>query len=159
MIFTKKHHETARRLYEDEGWSVAQITRKAGMPEDTKTIRRWLTELGVDIRSPSYSPRKKILRPVLKAKHHEEARRLYEDEGWSVAQISKKVGMPEDPKTIRRWLTKLGVDIRSPSDSRRYPRKKILKALKAKVPRREIVEKYGCSRKYLCLLARGTIKP
>lgn len=87
-------------------------------------------------------------------------RRLYVKEKWSVAEISRQEGLPSDPKTIRRWLQEMKVKIRSPRETRIYPREKILRELKKKnADRSEIQRKYGCSAKFLSLLARGNIKP
>jgi transposase-like protein len=86
----------------------------------------------------------------------EEARRLYVDEEWSLARISRKKGMPNDPKTIRRWLVEMDVDIRSNDPI--YPRAEIMKKLRKGTPRRQIQEEYGCSAKYLSQLATGALE-
>lgn len=85
-----------------------------------------------------------------------EARRLYEDEGWSLARICRKSGMPNDPKTIRRWLQEMEVEIRSNDPI--YPRAEIKKKLKSGVSRAELQETYGCSAKYLSQLATGALE-
>lgn len=87
----------------------------------------------------------------------EEARRLYEKDGWSLARISRKSGMPNDPKTIRRWLDEMEVEIRSNDPI--YPRAEIKKKLDKGVPRSELIELYGCSAKYLSQLATGALEP
>lgn len=92
-------------------------------------------------------------------KHHEEVVRLYVDKEWSIAEISRKRGLPSDPKTIRRWLKQKRIKLRGPQTARVFPRKKILRELERGTPRRQIQEKYGCSAKFLSLLARGFIEP
>lgn len=91
-------------------------------------------------------------------KDRDKVRTLYA-QGKSIAEISRIRGLPTDPKTIRRWLTDMGVTLRGPSDLRTHPREKILKELKAKVTRTKIQKKYGCSAKYLSLLASGKLVP
>lgn len=91
-------------------------------------------------------------------KVREEARRLYEEERWSLAQISRKKGMPNDPKTLRRWFQGMGVPLRGIETTRIHPRAKILKELRAGVDRAELKKRYGCSDKYLSQLAQGWLK-
>ncbi len=78
--------------------------------------------------------------------------------GTPLTEICRLKKMPNNTKVVRRWLVLEGVEIRS-AKVPIYPRAKILKQLKAKRPRSEIIAEYGCSTKFLSNLANGKISP
>lgn len=75
---------------------------------------------------------------------------LYTGKQLSIEKISRKTSV--SAPTIHKWLREAKVKIRK---GPRYPKAKIVNALRAKKKRSWICEKFGCSPKYVSMLAKG----
>lgn len=62
MRFSEKTKQRVKRLYLKKQCSIAEISRTDGCPTDPKTIRTWLLDMGVELRTTNRQyPRQKIL--------------------------------------------------------------------------------------------------
>jgi transposase-like protein len=148
--YDEKIRRKAIELYEQDV-SMASIAERPEMPT-AETISRWLRQEGYEVVKYSKSAG---TRYGLKARR--EALRLHR-QGHPIAALTRRKGLPNNPKVIRKWLEDAGetIDWVPPL---MYPRAEILKKLKAGVPRNDLAEQYGCSLKFLSQLATGKISP
>ncbi len=82
------------------------------------------------------------------------ARRLYTKHRWSKARIAREldVGM----SALRHWLA--GLD-HADHNARRYDRQAILSEIAAGSSRAEVMERHGCSNRWLSDLLSGKLEP
>ena len=93
---------TLRRLYTDEGLTVAAVADRLGVANGT--AHKWLFAAGVPMRPPATTPRTDV--------DDEDIRRLYTSEGQTAAEIAAHLGCPTT--TIYNRLQRLGVPRRPP---------------------------------------------
>lgn len=88
---------TLRRLYTDEGLTVAAVAARLGVAHGT--AHKWLIAAGVPMRPPLATTRTDI--------DDEDIRRLYTSEGQTAAEIAAHLGCPTT--TVYNRLQRLGV--------------------------------------------------
>ena len=88
---------TLRRLYADEGLTVAAVAVRLGVAHGT--AHKWLLAAGVPMRLPAATPRTDV--------DDEDIRRLYVIEGWTAAEIAAHLDCPAT--TVYDRLQRLGV--------------------------------------------------
>lgn len=88
------------------------------------------------------------------ARTRRRARRLYSQHQWAITRIGRYLDVPEG--TVRSWVRDLNPGT---GNERRYDRAAILADVDAELSRAEIVEKHGCSQRFLSDLINGKIPP
>jgi transposase len=88
---------TLRRLYIDEGLTVAAVAARLGVAHGT--AHKWLLAAGVPMRPPVSTPRTDV--------SDDDIRRLYTSEGQTAAEIAAHLGCPAT--TVYNRLQRLGV--------------------------------------------------
>jgi transposase len=102
---------TLRRLYTDEGLTVAAVAAHLGVANGT--AHKWLLAAGVPMRPPATTPRVEV--------SDDDIRRLYTSAGHTAAEIAARFGCPTT--TVYSRLHRLGVARRSaePRQRKRPP--------------------------------------
>ncbi len=131
--------------------------KKASKKKVSKASKKKKVSAAKRLKRPMAPVRRKACGRRYKETVKEKAVERYKG-GTPLTEICRLKSMPNNTKVVRRWLVLRGVEIRS-EKVLIYPRKKILKQLKAKRPRSEIIAEYGCSTKFLSNLANGKISP
>jgi transposase len=98
-----------RRLYIDEGLSVAAVAARLGVADGT--AHKWLLAAGVRMRQPVSTPRTDV--------SDDDIRRLYTSAGHTAAEIATQLGCPTT--TVYTRLQRLGVP-RRPAVTRKRTR-------------------------------------
>lgn len=102
--------ETLRRLYHDEGLTLAEIGER--FDRDRATIGHHFEKHGIERRGIGGGPKDAAYKDA------ETLRRLHWDEGLSTVEMGERLG--KDRSTLEYWFEKHGIETRSRGEALRH---------------------------------------